>query len=56
MVLCNNKVCPYLDCEQRYGHKDMDAPHDKITVADLQSSCMRLAKFLANQINNIRNV
>ena len=52
LVFCNNKVCPYRDCELRLKE---DSLFRHITVIDLQSSCKRLANYLAKQINKYGN-
>lgn len=54
-VFCNNKICPYDDCDLKWKHQiEFDEDGDEPTVVDLQSSCQRVTRYLADQINNLR--
>lgn len=52
-VFCNNKMCPYDDCDLKWKHQIVNEGVEKPTVIDLQSSCKRLTQYLANKINSL---
>lgn len=50
-VFCNNRMCPFDDCEKKWKHQmEFDEDGDPPTVLDLQCACMRVTKYLAEQI------
>lgn len=54
-IFCNNKSCPFDDCERRVDRIRSKVKRDKVTQINMQCICQRYTQFLADQLNKILN-
>lgn len=52
-IYCNNKSCPYKDCERRADRIRSKARREQVTQIDMQCTCQRYTQYLADQLNKI---
>ena len=52
-IYCNNKSCPYNDCERRVDRIRSKSRRDQVTQIDMQCTCQRYTQYLADQLNKI---
>jgi hypothetical protein len=52
-IYCNNKSCPYNDCERRVDRIRSKSRRDRVTQIDMQCTCQRYTQYLADQLNKI---
>lgn len=53
VIYCNNKSCPFSDCECRVDRIKSEARRAEVTQIDMQCTCQRYTEYLAEQINKI---
>lgn len=52
-IYCNNKSCPFKDCERRADSIRNKARRDQVTKIDMQCTCQRYTQYLADQLNKV---
>lgn len=53
-IYCNNKSCPFKDCERRADGIKSKKKREQSTQIDMQCICQRYTQYLADQINQTR--
>lgn len=53
-IYCNNKYCPYDDCERRVSRIRNKEKQKQVTQIDMQCICQRYTQYIADQLNKIK--
>lgn len=52
-IFCNNKMCPFKDCERRIDRVRSKKKREQATQIDMQCTCHRYTQYLADELNQI---